>query len=154
MNTPSHHRVHHATNARYLDRNYAGVFIVWDRMFGTFEPERHDDRPRYGIVKNLGSFNLLWAAFHEWVGIARDVWRAPGLRNKLGYMIREPGWSHDGSRETSATIRVRWQERDARSDAILTAHPHPSHPAAPGGPLPSPSGRGRERHRVSGDAEG
>ena len=71
MNTPSHHRVHHATNARYLDRNYAGVFIVWDRLFGTFAPERDDDRPRYGLVKDLGSFSLLWAAFHEWVGIAQ-----------------------------------------------------------------------------------
>jgi sterol desaturase/sphingolipid hydroxylase (fatty acid hydroxylase superfamily) len=105
MNTPSHHRVHHAVNARYLDRNYAGVFIIWDRMFGTFEPERDEERPRYGIVTQLGSFNILWAAFHEWIGIARDMWRAPGWRNKLGYLIREPGWSHDGSRLTSARIR-------------------------------------------------
>jgi sterol desaturase/sphingolipid hydroxylase (fatty acid hydroxylase superfamily) len=109
MNTPSHHRVHHAVNPRYLDRNYAGVFIVWDRMFGTFEPERDDERPRYGIVRQLGSFNLLWAAFHEWIGIARDLWKAPGWRNKAGYALREPGWSHDGSRETSDTIRARWR---------------------------------------------
>jgi sterol desaturase/sphingolipid hydroxylase (fatty acid hydroxylase superfamily) len=107
MNTPSHHRVHHAVNPRYLDRNYAGVFIVWDRLFGTFEPEREDDRPRYGLVTQLGSFNILWAAVHEWVGIARDVWRAP-WRHKLGYLLREPGWSHDGSRDTSETIRARW----------------------------------------------
>lgn len=106
MNTPSHHRVHHATNARYLDRNYAGVFIVWDRLFGTFEGERDDEPPRYGLVHDLGSFNILWAAFHEWVGIARDLWRAP-WRAKLGYLWREPGWSHDGSRETSAAIRAR-----------------------------------------------
>src|SRR5690606_13487459 len=56
MNTPSHHRVHHATNPRYLDSNYAGVFIVWDRLFGTFEPERDDDPCRYGIVRNLGTY--------------------------------------------------------------------------------------------------
>ncbi|URW75169.1 sterol desaturase family protein [Sphingomonas donggukensis] len=110
MNTPSHHRVHHATNPRYLDRNYAGVFILWDRMFGTFEPERDDEAPRYGIVRNLGSFNLLWAATHEWVGMARDAWGTPGWRNKLGYLVREPGWSHDGSRETSDMIRARWSE--------------------------------------------
>ncbi len=110
MNTPSHHRVHHATNPRYLDRNYAGVFIVWDRLFGSFEPERDDDRPRYGIVKNLGSFSLLWAACHEWVGIARDLWRAP-WRAKLGYVWRPPGWSHDGSRATSETIRAEWEAR-------------------------------------------
>jgi sterol desaturase/sphingolipid hydroxylase (fatty acid hydroxylase superfamily) len=115
MNTPSHHRVHHAVNPRYLDRNYAGVFIVWDRMFGTFEPERDDDRPRYGILRQLGSFNILWAAFHEWIGMARDLWAAPGWRNKLGYLVREPGWSHDGSRETTETIRARWRERTAAS---------------------------------------
>jgi sterol desaturase/sphingolipid hydroxylase (fatty acid hydroxylase superfamily) len=109
MNTPSHHRVHHAVNPRYLDRNYAGVFIIWDRLFGTYEPELDADRPRYGIVKQLGSFNILWAAVHEWVGIARDMWSAPGWRNKLGYLLREPGWSHDGSRDTSETIRARWR---------------------------------------------
>ena len=110
MNTPSHHRVHHATNPRYLDTNYAGVFIVWDRMFGTFTPERDDERIRYGIVRQLGSFNVLWAAMHEWVGIAKDVWAAP-LRYKLGYLWRPPGWSHDGSRDTSETIRARWEAR-------------------------------------------
>ncbi|MEG3176910.1 sterol desaturase family protein [Sphingomonas sp. RB3P16] len=115
MNTPSHHRVHHATNPRYLDTNYAGVFIVWDRLFGTFEPERTDDRPRYGIVKNLGSFNLLWAATHEWIGIAQDVWRAPGLRAKLGYLVMPPGWSHDGSRDTSETIKARWRSSDTKA---------------------------------------
>jgi sterol desaturase/sphingolipid hydroxylase (fatty acid hydroxylase superfamily) len=109
MNTPSHHRVHHAVNPRYLDKNYAGVFIVWDRLLGTYEPEHDADRPRYGIVHQLGSFNILWAAVHEWVGIARDMWAAPGWRNKLGYLLREPGWSHDGSRETSEHIRERWR---------------------------------------------
>lgn len=111
MNTPSHHRVHHATNPRYLDTNYAGVFIVWDRWFGTFTPEREDDRPRYGIVKDLGSFNILWAATHEWAGIARDLWTAPDWRARLGYLIRPPGWSHDGSRDTSESIKARWAAR-------------------------------------------
>jgi sterol desaturase/sphingolipid hydroxylase (fatty acid hydroxylase superfamily) len=108
MNTPSHHRVHHGVNPRYLDANYAGVFIIWDRMFGTFTPELDEEPVRYGIVKQLGSFNLIWAAFHEWVGIARDVWRAP-WRYKLGYIAMPPGWSHDGSRDTSDSIRARWQ---------------------------------------------
>ena len=114
MNTPSHHRVHHATNPRYLDRNYAGVFIIWDRMFGTFEPEVMDEKIRYGIVKQLGSFNLLWAVFHEWIGIAQDVWRSP-WRHKLSYMFRAPGWTHDGSRETSDMIRAKWQARQSQS---------------------------------------
>lgn len=108
MNTPSHHRVHHGVNPRYLDANYAGVFIIWDRMFGTFVAERDDEPVRYGIVRQLGSFNFLWAAVHEWVGIAKDVWRAP-WRHKFAYLWREPGWSHDGSRLTSAMIRERWQ---------------------------------------------
>ena len=111
MNTPSHHRVHHAVNPRYLDRNYAGVFIVWDKIFGTFEPERDDERIRYGIVKQLGSFNLFYSVFHEWIGIARDLWTAP-WRSKLMYFVGPPGWTHDGSRETSDMIRRRWQESD------------------------------------------
>ncbi|MEL7188915.1 MAG: sterol desaturase family protein [Pseudomonadota bacterium] len=110
MNTPSHHRVHHATNPRYLDRNYAGVFIVWDKMFGTFEPERDDETIRYGIIKQLGSFNLLWSVFHEWIGMLGDIWHAP-WRYKLSYLLREPGWSHDGSRDTSDAIRARWLQR-------------------------------------------
>ncbi len=108
MNTPSHHRVHHAVNPRYLDRNYAGVFIVWDKMFGTFTPEVDDEPIRYGIVKQLGNFNLFWGVFHEWVGISRDLIRAP-LAAKLGYLFGPPGWSHDGSRDTSEMIRARWQ---------------------------------------------
>ena len=110
FNTPSHHRVHHATNARYLDANYAGVFIIWDKMFGTFVAEDNQDKIEYGLVKNLGSYNLIWAAFHEWVGIAQDMWAAP-WRHKLGYLLREPGWSHDGSRETSAMIKAKWALR-------------------------------------------
>ena len=106
MNTPSHHRVHHATNGRYLDRNYAGTFIVWDRLFGTFTAEDDGEAIRYGLVNQLGSFNLLKAVFHEWLAIARDVGRAP-WRHKLAYLWREPGWSHDDSRETSAMIRSR-----------------------------------------------
>ena len=119
MNTPSHHRVHHATNPRYLDRNYAGVFIVWDKIFGTFEPEHDGERIRYGIVRQLGSFNLLHSVFHEWIGMVQDIWRAP-WRYKLGYLLREPGWTHDGSRETSDMIRARWRERQ---EAVASRNP-------------------------------
>ncbi len=107
MNTPSHHRVHHAVNPRYLDRNYAGVFIIWDKMFGSFAPELDADPPRYGIIRQLGSFNLFWSVFHEWAGMARDLIRAP-LTAKPSYLFGPPGWSHDGSRETSDMIRSRW----------------------------------------------
>ncbi len=108
FNTPSHHRVHHATNPKYLDANYAGVFIVWDKMFGTFVPEDDAEKPRYGIVKNLGSFNPLVIAFNEWFGIIKDVASARSLREVAGYVLGPPGWSPDGSRMTSAKLKERW----------------------------------------------
>ncbi len=118
LNTPSHHRVHHATNPRYLDANYAGTFIIWDRMFGTFVAEVEDERIRYGIVKQLGSFNLLHSVFHEWIGIAHDLRTAP-WRHKLDYLWRPPGWSHDGSRETSEDIRARWAAQRALNSRFM-----------------------------------
>jgi hypothetical protein len=115
FNTPSHHRVHHATNPVYLDRNYAGALIVWDRLFRTFQPELDGERIRYGIVRQLGTFGVMWSVFHEWAGMLKDFAVAP-LRYKLAYLVREPGWSHDGSRDTSDRIRERWRERqDGRS---------------------------------------
>ena len=104
MNTPSHHRVHHGTNPAYLDRNYAGVFIVWDRMFGTFVAEDAAEPARYGIVRNLASFNPLWVAVHEWVGIARDLMAARSLRAAWMAMAGPPGWK---TGETSDVIRAR-----------------------------------------------
>jgi sterol desaturase/sphingolipid hydroxylase (fatty acid hydroxylase superfamily) len=110
FNTPSHHRVHHATNAGYLDRNYAGVFILWDRLFGTFVDEDiAADPPRYGIVKNLATFNPLRIALHEWWGIAGDLKGARSPREVAGFLLGPPGWSPDGSRETSETIRANWE---------------------------------------------
>jgi sterol desaturase/sphingolipid hydroxylase (fatty acid hydroxylase superfamily) len=113
MNTPSHHRVHHGRNARYLDANYAGVFIVWDKLFGTFVPEDDGEKPDYGLVRNLGTFNPIRVAFHEWVALFRDLLR-PGLtlRQRLMYAVGPPGWSHDGSRQTSAEIKRRALARE------------------------------------------
>jgi sterol desaturase/sphingolipid hydroxylase (fatty acid hydroxylase superfamily) len=108
MNTPSHHRVHHATNARYLDANYAGVFIVWDRMFGSFVAETGEDPPRYGIVGNIASFNPLRIALHGWVSMAGDVASAGSLRDAALYVFGPPGWSPDGSRDTSDSIKARF----------------------------------------------
>ncbi|MGO4449993.1 sterol desaturase family protein [Phyllobacterium sp. TAF24] len=107
FNTPSHHRVHHATNPRYLDANYAGTLIIWDRMFGTFVAELDEDVPRYGIVKNIGTFNPIRVAFHEWMGMLKDTF-SPGLtlRHRLLYLVAPPGWSHDGSRKTSADLKA------------------------------------------------
>lgn len=107
FNTPSHHRVHHATNPRYLDANFAGTLIIWDRMFGTFVEELDEDVPRYGIVRNIGTFNPVRVAFHEWAGMLKDVF-SPGLtlRERLLYMAAPPGWSHDGSRRTSEDLKA------------------------------------------------
>ncbi len=69
---------------------------------------------RYGIVRQLGTFNLLYSVFHEWIAIAKDVWSAP-WRYKLGYLWRPPGWSHDGSRDTSDSIKARWNERQQKA---------------------------------------
>ena len=90
FNTPSHHRVHHGANPQYLDKNYGGILIVWDRLFGTFEPEVR--RIKYGLTKNIHTYNPVRIGYHEFVDIARDVRRANGWRNKLGYVLRRPGW--------------------------------------------------------------
>lgn len=134
FNTPSHHRVHHATNPRYLDANYAGTLIIWDRMFGTFVPEDRDERPRYGIIKNLATFNPIMIAFHEWVGIVNDVRSAKSLRESLGYLFGPPGWSPDGSRMTSAMIKERWHRINGASDVELepSSRPEGSRAAQPG----------------------
>ncbi len=90
FNTPSHHRVHHGSDPEYLDRNYGGILIVWDRLFGTFQAEQH--RPTYGLTTPVGTHNLLRLQTHEYAAIARDVRAAPTLRQKLGYVFGPPGW--------------------------------------------------------------
>jgi sterol desaturase/sphingolipid hydroxylase (fatty acid hydroxylase superfamily) len=95
FNTPSHHRVHHGANEVYLDRNYGGILIVWDRIFGSFQGET--ERPRYGLTRNIRTFRPTRVAFHEFADLARDVRRAKGWRERLGYVFRGPGWSPDGS---------------------------------------------------------
>jgi sterol desaturase/sphingolipid hydroxylase (fatty acid hydroxylase superfamily) len=93
LNTPSHHRVHHGTQHQYLDRNYGGILIIWDRLFGTFEPE--GERVRYGLTKNLQTFRPVDVAFHEYAAIRSDVRSARSLREKLGYVFGGPGWTPD-----------------------------------------------------------
>jgi sterol desaturase/sphingolipid hydroxylase (fatty acid hydroxylase superfamily) len=117
MNTPSHHRVHHATNPDYLDSNYAGVFIVWDRMFGTFVAERAEEPPRYGIVHNLATFNVLKIASHEWIGMFADLAKAKSPREAFCYVFAPPGWSPDGSRDTSDSLKLQWNSRSAQSQS-------------------------------------
>ena len=104
LNTPSHHRVHHGANVEYLDRNYAGILIVWDRIFGSFEPERAP--VDYGLTKNIRTFNPVQIAFHEWWAMFRDALRAPSWREAALFLLRPPGWSPDGSTLTARQMQV------------------------------------------------
>jgi sterol desaturase/sphingolipid hydroxylase (fatty acid hydroxylase superfamily) len=107
FNTPSHHRVHHARNARYLDANYAGTLIIWDRLFGTFVPELDRDPPEFGLVKNIDTYNPFKVALGEYGGIARDVAQSRvSFIDRWRYVFAPPGFSHDGSRETSHSIKA------------------------------------------------
>ncbi|ANH39750.1 Fatty acid hydroxylase superfamily protein [Nocardioides dokdonensis FR1436] len=90
LNTPSHHRVHHGSDPEYLDRNYGGILIVWDRLFGSFQPELH--RPTYGLTVPVGTYHLLRLQTHEYAAIGRDVRRAGTWRDKVGYVLGPPGW--------------------------------------------------------------
>lgn len=103
LNTPSHHRVHHGRNVTYLDRNYGGILIVWDRLFGSFEPEV--ERVDYGITRNIETYNPVRIAFHEFAAIGRDVTRARSVGEALGRIFRRPGWSPDGSTRTARQLQ-------------------------------------------------
>ncbi len=100
MNTPSHHRVHHGKNVEYLDKNHAGIFIIWDKLFGTFAPE--EKRVVYGLTKDIDSFNLGVIAFHEYAAIARDVRSARTWSARFGYVLRGPGWAPAASDPSAA----------------------------------------------------
>ena len=103
LNTPSHHRVHHGKNVQYLDRNHGGVLILWDRLFGTFEPER--ERVTYGLTHDITSFNPLRIAVHEWQALFRDLSGARSLRQACGYLFAAPGWSPEGIGQTASELR-------------------------------------------------
>ncbi|BBX70223.1 C-5 sterol desaturase [Mycolicibacterium psychrotolerans] len=90
FNTPSHHRVHHGMDQIYLDKNYGGILIIWDRLFGTFQPEVF--RPHYGLTKPVNTFNIWRLQTREYVAIGRDVRAARRFRDKLGYIFGPPGW--------------------------------------------------------------
>lgn len=86
--TPSHHRVHHATNEQYLDKNYGSTFIIWDRMFGTFEPEM--ERPNYGITEELNTYNPITLVFHEWTDIVQDMRQVHNVREVFQVLFAKP----------------------------------------------------------------
>lgn len=103
LSTPSHHRVHHGSNIKYLDKNMGMVFIIWDRLFGTFEEETEE--VVFGLTENIKSYNPIKMVFHEWKAIVDDVKKETTFKNKLMYIFGPPGWSHDGSKKTSSELR-------------------------------------------------
>lgn len=109
FNTPSHHRVHHATNPQYLDRNHAGILIIWDKLFGSFEPEV--EKPVYGLTTNINTYNPIKIAFHEWIDLLKDVLMSDvSFANRFKYFFKPPGWKHDGSGKVAGDLRKEWEE--------------------------------------------
>ncbi|MBN4061914.1 MAG: C-5 sterol desaturase [Flavobacteriales bacterium] len=113
FNTPSHHRVHHASNIIYLDRNHAGTLIIWDRMFGTFQKENESEPCIYGITNNIETFNPLKIATHEFVNLWNDIKRANRFSDKLKYVLCPPGWSHEGDNKSSNHLRQQLKKQQA-----------------------------------------
>lgn len=110
--TPAHHRVHHASNIPYLDKNMGMVLIIWDRIFGTFTDELPEEPVRYGLTKALERpHHPTHIVFHEWQAIGKDLKKRTSLRNKLKYLFMPPGWSHDGSTQTASQLRAAQKEK-------------------------------------------
>lgn len=107
INTPSAHRVHHASNVEYLDANFGGVLIVFDRLFGTYVAERNDLPCRYGLVTPTTSRNPLVVEFEHWRSLVRDVLTTRSLGTALGYLLRPPGWRPDGDGDSTEALRRR-----------------------------------------------
>ena len=103
FNTPAHHRVHHGSDLKYLDKNHAGILIIWDRLFGSFQPE--EERPVYGLTKNIDSYNPALIAFKTWGELFKKALTSGSFKNGVHYFIKPPGWSHDGSSKTTAQLR-------------------------------------------------
>lgn len=105
FNTPSHHRVHHASNVRYLDCNHGGILIIWDRIFGTFSEETADEKPKYGLTSNITSYKPIDLVTHEYQSIWSDFKRASNWGDRWRYLLLAPGWSHDGEDKRAKALR-------------------------------------------------
>jgi sterol desaturase/sphingolipid hydroxylase (fatty acid hydroxylase superfamily) len=104
LNTPSHHRVHHGSDLKYLDKNHGGILIIWDRLFGSFQKE--EERPTYGLTKNIESNNPIRIALITWNQLFKQARQAGSFRKGVKYFLKPPGWSHDGKTKTVKEIRL------------------------------------------------
>lgn len=107
FNTPSHHRVHHSSDLKYLDKNHAGTLIIWDKLFGTYQDEIQ--KPKYGLTENIRSFNPFIIEFHEWRHLLNDFKKTRSLKHRLWYFFNSPGWSHDGSTKTTKQLQSEYK---------------------------------------------
>jgi len=109
FNTPSHHRVHHGSNPMYLDRNHAGILIIWDKIFGTFQTELKEEKVCYGLVTNINTYNPIVIAFKEWAALFNDAFTGKkSVIDRIKYIVKPPGWKHDGSGKLSSDLREEW----------------------------------------------
>jgi sterol desaturase/sphingolipid hydroxylase (fatty acid hydroxylase superfamily) len=109
FNTPSHHRVHHGSNPIYLDRNHAGILIIWDKLFGTFQPELKSEKVKYGLVVNIKTYNPIFIAFNEWGALFKDLnTKNISVKNRIRYLYKPPGWKHDGTGKLSTDLKEEW----------------------------------------------
>jgi hypothetical protein len=113
MSTPSHHRVHHGANVKYLDKNMGMLLIIWDRMFGTFQAEEENEKVVFGLTENIKTHHPVTLVFHEWINIFTDLKKPAPFKAKLMYLFGPPGWSHDGSKKTSRQLRNELENKDA-----------------------------------------
>jgi sterol desaturase/sphingolipid hydroxylase (fatty acid hydroxylase superfamily) len=119
LSTPSHHRVHHASNVKYLDKNMGMVFIIWDRLFGTFEKEDEQEPVVYGLTENIKTYHPVKLVFHEWINIWKDLRKPSSVRSRFMYIFGPPGWSHDGSKKTARQLREELKKLNTRNKAQL-----------------------------------
>ena len=110
--TPSHHRVHHARNPLYIDTNFCNLLNVWDRIFKTYQPEKTEIEPEYGITRKINSDNFMDVYFGEFYYLLKDILHAPGFWNKVLYMVMPPGWSHMGDHKTAQVLRRSYFENE------------------------------------------
>jgi len=126
--TPSHHRVHHASNPKYLDKNMGMFLVVWDKLFGTFQPElppEHYQPIKYGLTKDIENSTAVNIVFHEWKQMWKDVFQKNiTSQQRFGYLFGPPGWSHDGSRMTSEEMRT----KEAGENPVTEAMPKEPNP--------------------------
>lgn len=113
FNTPSHHRVHHGSNPIYLDKNHAGILIIWDKLFGTFQPELKSEKVQYGLVVNIKTYNPIFIAFNEWGALFKDLnTKNTSVRDRIKYLYKPPGWKHDGTGKLSTDLKEEWLKKN------------------------------------------